>query len=91
MVQIRIFFAAAAVFGSAALAATPTTQAKPAGKSADKANRLVCKAINTTGSRIMSDRVCKTQREWDTDADAARDDFENAPRRPSGDQNSSPN
>jgi hypothetical protein len=54
-------------------------------------DKIVCRSINTTGSRISSERVCKTLAQWEADADATRDELENGPRRPSGDQLSGPN
>ena len=72
-----------------ALAQAPTqVQVAKTQKPQDK---VVCRSINTTGSRISSERVCKTRAEWDADADATRDALENGPRRPSGDQLSGPN
>ena len=78
-----------AVLSWPALAQAPAqVQVEKTQKPQDK---LVCRSINTTGSRISSERVCKTRAEWDADADATRDQFENSPRRPSGDQLSGPN
>lgn len=48
-------------------------------------DKIVCRFINTTGSRILGERVCKTRAEWSADADRTREDFENSPRQPSGD------
>jgi hypothetical protein len=72
-----------------ALAQAPTQVQAP--KTLKAQDKVVCRSINTTGSRISSERVCKTRAEWDADADATRDQLENAPRRPSGDQLSGPN
>jgi hypothetical protein len=82
----RITLLLALVFMAApAVAQAPATQTRPSPKAQKPADKLVCRFINTTGSRLIGDRVCKTRAQWDADADAAREDFENAPRRPSGD------
>lgn len=47
--------------------------------------KVVCRLVNTTGSRLGGERVCKTRAEWDAEADRNREDFENSPRQPSGD------
>lgn len=48
-------------------------------------DKIVCRFINTTGSRLSGERVCKTRAQWSADADQAREEFENSPRRPSAD------
>ncbi|MET4897188.1 hypothetical protein RN629_08455 [Sphingomonadaceae bacterium jetA1] len=39
--------------------------------------KKICKAENTTGTRLGSKRVCRTQAEWDQIAANARNEFEN--------------
>lgn len=53
-------------------------------KVANGADKVVCRVINVTGSRILGDRVCKTRSAWEADADQNRDDFEHRQQRPSG-------
>lgn len=85
-----LLFGLTAVIASPGLAqSSATPQVAP--KIDNPKQKVLCKSINSTGSRISSDRVCKTQAEWDADADATRDDLEHGPRRPSGDQLSGPN
>ncbi len=54
--------AIAAGGASTAAAANPEPGAKP------KKERKVCRVYAKTTSRVGSDRVCKTQSEWDADA-----------------------
>jgi hypothetical protein len=76
---------------SIAIGAPTTAQPLPAPQQTQVAakikpeDKIVCRFINTTGSRLSGERVCKTRAQWSSDADQARDEFENAPRRPSGD------
>lgn len=71
---------------SVPVAAQPTASSISAvTKAAKPEDKVVCRMINSTGSRIGGERVCKTRAQWQADSDQARDDFENSPRRPSGD------
>jgi hypothetical protein len=38
--------------------------------------KKICRAQETTGSRLASKRICKTQAEWDEIAANARNDVE---------------
>ena len=40
--------------------------------------KKICRVQETTGSRLSSKRICKTQAEWDEIAANARNDVENA-------------
>jgi len=40
--------------------------------------KKICRVQETTGSRLSSRRICKTQAEWDAVAADARNDVENA-------------
>ena len=41
------------------------TAAAPAETSANPPEKLVCKYLKTTGSRLEQKRVCATKRQWD--------------------------
>jgi hypothetical protein len=60
--------AAAAVF----LLASGAAAAEPEEQEASKAEKKVCKSEKMTGSLTRVRRICKTQREWDLIAEAAR-------------------
>ncbi|MDZ7283080.1 hypothetical protein KV697_09720 [Sphingomonas sanguinis] len=51
-------------------------QAEPA--PAPVKERKICRVQETTGSRLASKRICKTQAEWDEIAANARNDVQNA-------------
>jgi hypothetical protein len=57
--------------GIAANAAPP--QADEREKSADAADKVICKRFAQTGSLVASKRVCKTKRDWERERDAIRD------------------
>ncbi len=53
-------------------------QAEPAPPPAPVKERKICRVQETTGSRLASKRICKTQAEWDEIAANARNDVQNA-------------
>ena len=68
-------------------AASPSAQSQPsakAAKEAPRAEKVVCRSINTTGSLIASDRVCKTRAEWDREADETARDIDQQTKRATG-------
>jgi hypothetical protein len=79
------FLMAASIIAAPATAGSPVHQSSD-GKSTQADEKLVCRSINTTGSRVGGQRVCKTRAQWNAESDQTREDFENAPRQPSGDQ-----
>ena len=48
-------------------ATPPAAQAKPA-----DANKVICKRLDTSGSRAAPRRICMTRAEWDAQEGAAR-------------------
>lgn len=85
MTRTGLLLVAAAISVPVAAQPTTTTQTAAVAKPSKPEDKVVCRFINTTGSRLGSERVCKTRAQWDADADQMREDFENAPRRPSAD------
>ncbi|MDF2495856.1 hypothetical protein [Sphingomonas sp.] len=41
-------------------------------RSADPADKVICKRFQRIGSLVGSDRVCKPKRDWDRERDALR-------------------
>lgn len=72
---------------AAALAASPAAEtAPPAAEAAvvKQDDRIVCRSVRTTGSR-MADRVCRTTSDWADRSAAARrksEEWQDEPRRP---------
>lgn len=73
----ELFFAGwlALLAAPAALAADPATSPgeKVAAAEAAAENPVVCKRIAVTGSRVKKEKVCRTQREWDTSTQRAKE------------------
>jgi hypothetical protein len=63
----------------------PAAQVPAPAQPQDKSEKRVCRSINTTGSRIASLRLCKTQAEWDRWADEWREAVQYVLHRPTGD------
>jgi hypothetical protein len=74
-----------AAVATPAAAGAPPTQAQVAAKPSNPQDKVVCRFINTTGSRLIGERVCKTRAEWEHESDETRNDFEQRDQRPSGD------
>ena len=87
MTRTTLIVALLATTGAPAFAqpVPPAQQAQTAAKSNNPDDKVVCRFINTTGSRLSGEHVCKTRAQWAREADMVRDEFENGPRRPSGD------
>lgn len=74
-----------AAFISLPAFAQSTQQPVTVTKAAKPEDKVVCRFINTTGSRLGGERVCKTRAQWEAESDRNREDFENSPRQPSAD------
>lgn len=59
------------ISSSATVTAEPT-KADDREKSADKAEKMICKRFLETGSLVKAYRQCKTKREWEREREAIR-------------------
>jgi len=59
----------------AVLAADPAASPdeKVSTAAATEENPIVCKRIAVTGSRVKKEKICRTQREWDTSTQRAKE------------------
>jgi hypothetical protein len=78
------------ILASLALAADPST-AQQAVVNAPKTDRMICRTVELTGSRIGGGRVCKTESQWQKEKEDAermlngrRDLSDPEPMRPGG-------
>ncbi|MEZ0497193.1 hypothetical protein ACAX61_12950 [Sphingomonas sp. IW22] len=55
------------------VAALPVMPAQADGTAAPKAEKKICRGLTKTGTRVRAKPVCKTQAEWDADAQANHD------------------
>jgi hypothetical protein len=65
-------------------AQAPTTQAQVTPKPTRPEDKVICRFVNTTGSRLLGDRTCKTRAQWQADSETAQDIWDHADRHPSG-------
>lgn len=56
---------------SASAASSTTAAAKPTAATGD--DEIVCKKQDVFGSRVRKTKICRTKREWQMEAEAARD------------------
>lgn len=82
MSWIPFVLAAASVFFEPVSSAPTTVQAAGAKQSKDQV--VVCRLVNTTGSRIGGERSCKTKADWDRLQDETRDDVDRQRERATG-------
>ena len=61
-------------------AVAPPMPAKPVGAG----DRVVCRQLSHTGSRIPPKRICRTAAEWAADERNSREDFERTKSRAAG-------
>ena len=62
------------VLASAALAAdTPASQPAAEPPVTRKDERMICRRLEQTGTRMSGREVCRTQSQWDYDTNSARD------------------
>ncbi|MBB4860252.1 hypothetical protein HNO88_003594 [Novosphingobium chloroacetimidivorans] len=69
--MMQLLAAAAVLLASAATPAEPPKRDE-AEKSADSADKKICKRFIETGSLVKGYRTCKTKREWERERDALR-------------------
>lgn len=62
-------------------AASPPPSAEPgqADKAAADPNRVICRTVAETGSRLRRTRTCLTARDWDVQERARQQDLKNRP------------
>ncbi len=70
--MLRTMTVAALLLTSVTAAAAPPAKPDEREKSADSADKMICKRFAETGSLIASKRVCKTKRDWERERDALR-------------------
>jgi hypothetical protein len=90
MVRTVLLVAAAALIGTPASAGNPSAQAQPGAKSDRPEDKIICRYINTTGSRLSRNRQCMTRAQWDLDADATREQIEQQEKRATGEATNPP-
>lgn len=69
--MMRSLAAAVLLLTSAAAQAAPQKSDEQE-KSADSAEKVICKRFAQTGSLVASKRVCKTKRDWERERDSIR-------------------
>ena len=83
MIRITLSATVAAAVAVPAMAGAPSAPAQTtAAKPEDK---VICRFVNTTGSRLSREKECKTRSQWNRESDEAQDDFEHQTSRATGD------
>jgi hypothetical protein len=85
MIRVAFLLTMAAVVATPAAAGTPAGLAQPTTKLDKPEDKVVCRSVNSTGSRLSRQKECHTRAEWDRLSEEAQDDFaQQSSQRPSG-------
>lgn len=79
----------AAAIAAPAAAVTPS-QGQPAAKPDKSSDKVVCRFVNSTGSRLSRQKECHTRAEWDRESEDTQDDIERQSQRATGDAMNGP-
>lgn len=85
MIRKTLLLVLAAAISAPAMAGNPAAPAQPGAKADNPDNKIVCRFVNTTGSRLSRDKECKTRAQWNHESDDARDQIEQQTQRATGD------
>jgi hypothetical protein len=84
MIRKTLLLVLAAAISVPAVAGNPAAPAQPGAKADNPDDKIVCRFVNTTGSRLSRDKECKTRAQWNRESDDARDDIEHQAHRATG-------
>jgi ribosomal protein S1 len=70
--MLRSLAIATLMLTATAAGAAPAQKPDEHEKSADDAEKVICKRFKETGSLVSSRRVCKSKRDWERERDALR-------------------
>jgi hypothetical protein len=90
MTRTVLLMALAAVISTPAVAGDPSTPGQLGSKTDRSEDKVVCRFVNTTGSRLSRDRECKTRAQWDHESNDTREQFEQQEQRATGDATNPP-
>jgi hypothetical protein len=65
-------------------AAAPVAPAQPDPRPERPQDKIVCRVVNATGSRLSGTRECRTRAEWDRATADTQDDVEHMEKRATG-------
>jgi hypothetical protein len=68
----------------ASAAADPSAQVEVTAKAAKSEDKVNCKMVYSTGSRLRGNRVCMTRRQWNDLQKETTEQLEHAMERPTG-------
>jgi hypothetical protein len=90
MIRAAFLLTMATAVAAPAAAGAPTAQAQSAAKSDKPEDKIVCRFVNSTGSRLSREKECKTRAQWDHEAEDAQDDLARQTSRGTGDPSNGP-
>jgi hypothetical protein len=90
MFRIEFLLTVAAAIATPATAGAPTGQAQPTVKPERPDEKVVCRFVNSTGSRLSRQKECHTRAEWDRQSEEYQDDVARQSQRATGEATNAP-
>jgi hypothetical protein len=90
MIRGAFLLTMVAIVATPAVAGTPTAQVQPAAKFDKPQDKVICRFVNTTGSRLSRNKECKTRAQWDRESEDTQDDIEHQSARATGEATNGP-
>ena len=88
MIRTAFLVTVAAAIAAPAVAGAPTGQGQTtAAKPEDK---VICRFVNSTGSRLSRERECKTRADWNRESEETQDDVDRQRNRATGEATNGP-
>lgn len=90
MTRTALLFAMAVTVATPGIAGAPNGQAQVAVRADKQEDKVVCRFVNSTGSRLSRQKECHTRAEWDRQSEEAADDIARQRDRATGDATNLP-
>ena len=91
MLRIAFLLGVAVATAAPAVAAdAPAAQSEAQARTDKPQEKIVCRFVNSTGSRLSRQKECHTRAEWDRQADETADDIDRQRARATGDATNGP-
>lgn len=90
MIRTAFLLAMTGLVATPAAADAPTGQAQPTAKPDKPEAKVICRFVNSTGSRLSRQKECKTRADWDRESEETQDDIARQSSRATGDPMNGP-
>jgi hypothetical protein len=88
MIRVALLATVAAALAVPAMAGAPTAPTQTTASRPE--DKVVCRFVNTTGSRLSREKECKTRADWNRESDETADDIDRQRDRATGEATNAP-